>query len=663
MATAPTMTLPDAGENPGVEDTSKVDHVAGYEVNEQFIREALEQAGPNALRLALYQCTGEEELKEMRVSKKEIRYGWLYDYVLSEENEKRVRQKALEYLLQGPREPPQRPSKEEAFRLMDLFSDEPMSNMAEDFFEYEEGYEELSVEDFPRDVQWSGGPPPADEINRWKILIVGAGISGLAAGILLKKLGIPFDIIERQNGVGGTWLLNTYPEARVDTLSFLFQYKFEKNYKWTEYFASRGETEKYLNYIAKKYNVKENCEFNRELVAATWNEHDAKWQVNIQHKDGKDEQRDYNAIISASGLFSTPNLPEIAGIKDFKGNVFHTAQWDHNVDYHGKRVAVIGTGSSGTQVSPGLAPHVKSLAVYQRTPNWIVKIDGYRNAVNDHVRWLCDHMPFYWNWFCYAAYFRSLHIAELQYHDAEWKTKGGMINRRNDGLRRALTEFIHSKFEDRQDLIPKVMPRHAPLVRRLVVDNGFYDILKRDNVELVTERIDRFTEKGILTNDGKEREFDIVVLAGGFKCSEYLWPVQYIGREGMTLEKAWEKDGARSFLGEVMPYYPNLFTSYGPNHQPRGGSLYSSGEMWARYAVCSIVGMIERGVRSMEVKKCVYDEYQKKLDKANKRIIWESDDSGYYVNKHGRQCVNMPWTTAEYHRLIIRPNFDDFVLK
>lgn len=655
--------MPDAGENSGVEDPTKIDHVAGYEVNEKFIREALAEASPNALRLALYQCTGDVRLEKMQVTKKEIRYGWLYDYVLSEESQEEVRGQALQYLIQGPREVPSNPTKEAAFHLMDIFADEPMKNMPPDFFDYEEGYEELSIEEYPRDVQWTNGPPPRERINQWKILIVGAGISGIAAGVLLKRLGIPFDIIERQDGVGGTWLLNTYPEARVDTLSFLFQYKFEKNYKWTEYFASRSETQKYLNYVATKYGVSDHCKFNREVVAAQWDEHDAKWAVKIRGKDGKVDSLRYNAIISASGLFSTPNIPDIPGIEEFGGHVFHTAQWDHNVSYHGKKVAVIGTGSSGTQVSTGLAPHVKNLTIYQRTPNWIVKIDGYRNAVNEHVRWLCDHMPFYWNWFCYSAYFRSLHIAELQYHDEEWKANGGLINRRNDGLRRALTEFIHDKFEDRPNLIPKVMPRHAPLVRRLVVDNGFYDILKRDNVEIISGSIKRFTKKGICSDDGQEREFDIVVLAGGFKVSQYLWPVQYVGREGMTLEKAWEKDGARSYLGEVMPYYPNLFTSYGPNHQPRGGSLYSSGEMWARYAVSAIAGMIERDVKSMEVKTDVYDKYQDKLDQANKRIIWEMGDSGYYVNKHGRQCVNMPWTTAEYHRLIRKPNFEDFDLK
>jgi 4-hydroxyacetophenone monooxygenase len=167
------------------------------------------------------------------------------------------------------------------------------------------------------------------------------------------------------------------------------------------------------------------------------------------------------------------------------------------------------------------------------------------------------------------------------------------------------------------------------MVRRLVVDNGFYDALKRDNVGLITDNIETITETGIKTKDGKERKYDMIVLGAGFKTSQYLWPVDYTGTDGMTLTKAWKKDGARSYLGMTMPHYPNLFTLYGPNHQPRGGSLYSYGEMWARYAVASIAGMIERGARSMEIKKNVFDEYQASLDKGNKKIIWESEGAAY----------------------------------
>lgn len=152
--------------------------------------------------------------------------------------------------------------------------------------------------------------------------------------------------------------------------------------------------------------------------------------------------------------------------------------------------------------------------------------------------------------------------------------------------------------------------------------------------------------------DGTEHIFDIIVLGAGFKVSQYLWPVEYEGTNGMTLQKAWEKDGARSYLGMAMPNYPNFFTLYGPNHQPRGGSLPSYSEIWSRYAVSSIVSMIEKGAKSMEIKKEVFDKYQDDLDLQTSKLIWESEGAGYFLNKHGRQQVNMPWTNAEYHPMI-----------
>lgn len=647
-----------------LDSTPPAKHVPGYDVSEDFIREAIEEASAPAMRLALLQLTGDKDLENMTVVKTPIRGGVLNDFLLTPEDDKIVKKKAYEYLTKGPQTVPPPPDKKQCFKLMDLYPDKPMTETPnEPSFDYEEGYEELAFEQYPRDVDWTGTPPSAEQLSKWKVLIVGAGISGVAAAIPLKKLGIPFEVIERQGGIGGTWLLNTYPDCRVDTLVYLFQYKFEKKYKWKDFFSSREDLQEYIEYVATKWGVKEHFKYNREVVAAKWDESSSLWHMKIRHKDGKEETLTANAIISAAGLFSTPNLPDIPGIKDYKGPIFHTAQWDHSKEYRGKDVALIGTGSTGTQLTPMVAEAANRLDVYQRTPNWIASYEGYRAKVTPEMHWMCDHMPYYWNWYCYSAWFRSLQLANTQYHDPEWRAKGGLINKRNDFLRESLTKFINEKFADRPDLRAKVTPKQAPMVRRLVVDNGFYDALKRDNVGLITDNIETITETGIKTKDGKERKYDMIVLGAGFKTSQYLWPVDYTGTDGMTLTKAWKKDGARSYLGMTMPHYPNLFTLYGPNHQPRGGSLYSYGEMWARYAVASIAGMIERGAKAMEVKKDVFDEYQARLDKGNKKIIWESEGSAYYVNEHGRQAVNMPWTTAEYHPLIRSVNFDDYDLK
>ncbi|RDW58498.1 hypothetical protein BP5796_12428 [Coleophoma crateriformis] len=273
-----------------------------------------------------------------------------------------------------------------------------------------------------------------------------------------------------------------------------------------------------------------------------------------------------------------------------------------------------------------------------------------------------EHLQYYWNWYCYANFFKSLGFTTLQSFDEAWRAKRGSISERNDNIRKALVEYYREYFTDRPDLVRKIMSTHAPQVRRKVVDNSFYSIIKQENVDRVTEIIDCITETGTKTKDCTERKFDMIVL-GGFKVSHYFWPLDYKGRDGMTLKKAWQKDGARSYLGMTMPQYPHFFSFYGPNHQPRAGSLHSFGERWARYVVSAIVGMIEEGYSSIEIKKEVFDEYNARLDAGNKNLIWESGGSGYFVNQHGRQAVNMPWTNAEYHPMVRKVNFDDFQLK
>jgi len=625
--------------------------------DDQFIVEAVEKSNLNALRLALYQVTRDPDLSKMRVVRELIRGGALHTYVLAPKDHAALKAKALEYLRSGAGAAPSSPSRADARRMMEMFTREPLSDS-----EFEFGYEELGYEEFPRDVRWTYRPPH-ETLSRIKVAIIGAGISGISAAIQLRRLGIPYVVIERQSGIGGTWRRNCYPDARVDVSSFLYQFKFEKNYPWSEFFASRDETQKYLEHIARKHGVMDSVQLDSEVVAANWEDADAIWRLKINRKDGTSEILRVNFVISASGLFNAVNKPDIPGAAAFNGPIFHSAEWDHGVDYRDKSVALIGTGSTGTQLAPALAQEVRHLAVYQRTPNWIMAMENYRAPVSAHARWLLDSMPYYWNWYCYASYVTGQQLQGLQTYDHEWRAKGGLINERNDGVRKNLIAYIKSKVGDSPELLEKLIPTHAPLVRRLVVDNGFYDALRRDNVELVTEAIGRITPGGILTKDGRERHFDLIVLAAGFKVTDYLWPVDYVGRDGATLAASWRVDGARAYLGITMPGFPNLFIFYGPNGQPRSGGFYSWAEIWSRYAVGSIVELIQKGARSMEVRREVFEEYNARMDLAMRELIWEEQGHSYYVNAQGRSAVNMPWTTTEYHSMVRSPNLSDYVIR
>lgn len=630
-------------------------------VNGDFIREAIDKSSLNALRLALLQVTGDQDLSRMRTQRHAIRGGAMFAHVVAEEDVPALKEKAYAYLSErkadDPVPPP--PSKAEAKKLADLFGDEPVPDC-----EYDYHYEELAYEEFPRDAQWSKKKPSAEKIAEFKIVVVGGGISGLAAAVQFKRLGLNFQVLERQGAIGGTWLSNSYPDARVDTSSYLFQFKFMKNYPWSEYFASAGETRKYLDDVAEHYQVKDHFYFHREVVGAVWQEDQSEWELTVKHADGHHETMRCNAIVSGSGLFATPNeRPNIKGINNFAGPIFHTARWDHSVDYHNKRVALLGTGSTGTQLAPSVAAVTKQFTVFQRTPNWMMNMDGYRSLIGPRERWLFDNMPYYWNWFCYSSHITSQQLQDMQNIDPDWQAKGGLINERNDRVRVNLTQYIKSKTEDIPGLLEKVLPKHAPLVRRLVVDNGFYDMLRRDHVDLVTDKIDRFTETGITTTDGTNREFDVVILGTGFKVSQYFWPCQYVGRNGASMDTLWRKDGPRSYLGLAVPGFPNFFSLYGPNHQPRSGGFYSWGEIWARYIALAFIHLIENGKQSMDCRQDVFDEYNRRLDEAGKGLIWEMDGHGYYVNEFGRQSVNAPWHTSDYHRMVAKPNFDDFEIK
>lgn len=626
-----------------------------------FLRTAIAKSNPNALRLALYQVTGDEELAKMQTRRHAIRGGAMFAHVLADDDVPVLREKAFTYLSgRRPDDPiPPPPSRERAKTLMNAFGDEPVSDV-----EFDYNYEELAYDDFPRSAEWTAAKPPAEKINGFKIVVIGAGISGVAAAVQFGRLGLNFQVLERQSGVGGTWLLNTYPEARVDTSSFLFQFKFVKNYPWTEYFASAGETRRYLEDVVDMHGVRDHFLFDREVTGAVWYDEAREWHLTVKHGDGREEAVTCNAIVSGSGLFATPmSKPNIPGFDDFEGSMFHTAKWDHKVDYRNRRVALLGTGSTGTQLAPSVAREASSFTVFQRTPNWIMNMDGYRNHIDEHARFIFDTMPYYWNWYCYSAHVTSQQLQYLQDIDPAWVAKGGQVNERNDKVRQALTAYVESKAEGVPGLKEKILPVHAPLVRRLVVDNGFYDMLRQDHVELVTDNIDRFTETGIRTADGVEREFDVVILGTGFKVSEYFWPCQYVGREAATLEELWKRDGARSYLGLSMPGFPNFFSFYGPNHQPRSGGFYSWGEIWARYTATCIIHLLENDKSSIEVRRDVFDEYNERLDAKGKTLLWESPGHGYYVNKFGRQSVNVPWATADYHRMVSKPNFDDYEIR
>lgn len=633
--------------------------VSVKEDRESMARAAIDQANLNVLRLALYQMTGDEELTKVRIVHVPVRGGAFFAYVVADEDAQLVKDKALAYLkTDRTGTPVATPTDEQLRSMMTLFTGEPLTDG-----EFALGREELAFDEFPRAAAWSAERPA--NASDYQVVIIGAGASGIAAGIQFEQLGIPYIILERQSDIGGTWHLNHYPDARVDTNSYLYQFKFEKNYPWTEYFASQGEVKHYIEHLAKKYGVYDKIRFNVALDRAVYDNDRQSWVLDTTTADGASEQLVANFVISGAGLFSTPKLPNIEGIESFEGQTIHSTAWDDSYSPDGKRIAIIGNGSTGVQVMQELAKTAEQMYVLMRTPQWISPMEGYRDLIPEEVKWLFANMPAYWNWYCYSAQTTASGMQAAQEYDRAWQAMGGLVGPRNDALRSALTAYIRTHLGDREDLIEKVTPDYAPLARRLVVDNGWYDSLLKPNVELVTDGIARILPNGIEFTNGRTIEIDTLVVAAGFEVTKYLWPAEYVGTDGTSMEQMWEKDGPRAFLGLVVPKFPNLFMFYGPNSQPRAGSFLSWIEVWARYAAQAVVDVIDRGARSIEVKQGVFERYNEMLDAAHERLIWQHEapkGHNYYVNKFGRQTVQQPWALGEYFLMTDRPKPEHFTI-
>ncbi len=616
---------------------------------------ALEQANLNAVRMALWWLTGDPELATMKVDRVPVWGGTFFAHLLCPEDQAIVKDKALAYLRGRPTKVPPGPGPEEIREDMERFAGAQVDPTMARF-----GWEEMGLVEFPRGVEWNARPSDED-LAAFHVVVIGAGIGGLAAAVQLERLGVPYTVVERQEGIGGTWQLNDYLDSRVDLPGLTYSFSFMQNYPWRSNYPPQAEVKEYLQCIADSHGVTPRIRLGCEVVSAKWHEGPGKWEIRARARDGSEEMFEANVVISAAGLFSTPHMPDIPGAETFRGKMFHTTSWDHSFDICGKRAALIGNGSTGTQLMPELAERVGHLTIFQRTAGWMAPVDAYKADIPPAAQWLYDNLPYYWNW-CRFAYFQSMteDADGLMTFDPAWQAAGGIVSRRNDEVREFLTAHLQERLQDRPDLLDKCMPDYVPWARRMIVDSGWYQALKRPDVELVTEGIECITPDGVRTMDGSEYSLDLIVLAAGFEVNKFLWPARYEGRNGVSVEQAWKKEGPRAYFGMTMPDFPNFFMIYGPNSQTRFAGLYMWLEVWARYAVKGVTYLLEHGQKAMEVRREVFRDYNAKMDEELRRLV-SNDPShgGYYFNKEvGRPGVSSPWVPDYIHDALsqIRPS-------
>jgi 4-hydroxyacetophenone monooxygenase len=627
--------------------------------DDELITRALATANLNALHLALYQATGESSLLQMKVEKCPVWGQSWHATVLSAEHHDEVREKARRFLKdRGPaRKFDTNPSDHQLRAMIAAFSGDEVRPVVLRW-----GREELALDDEKRFVKWRK-PMDQAKLQAFHVVIVGAGMSGIVMALQFKRLGVPFTIIDRQSEPGGTWSLNTYPGARVDVPSHHYEFSFVKNYPWKNYFATQKELNGYLKYCCDEYDLNGNIHLNREMLSAIWNPERNQWEIKTKNlSTGEIESYTANVMVSAAGVFHTPNIPDIDGLEEFGGKVFHTTQWDHSVNTEGLRIGLLGNGSTGVQLMPQLARKASHLTVFQRTASWMMPLEGYFDQVSEETQWLFDNMPYYRNWYRFGLFYTSVDdAASLQEYDREWQQAGGRISKRHDTMSAAWEAFLRDKFADRPDLLQKSLPTHLPWAKRPIVESGWYDCLLQPNVELVTKTIDRVTSAGIVTSDGVEHQLDVVVLGAGFKATEFLWPANYVGRDGLSIGDMWSGDGARAYLGVTMPNFPNLFMMYGPNGQPRTIGIFAWSELWSRYIATCVREMLEGDFETIECREKQFSTYNRRLDERMERLIWQDPgQTNYYVNQWGRVGLNMPWDSTEYFEMIEAPNFSDF---
>ncbi len=466
--------------------------------------------------------------------------------------------------------------------------------------------------------------------GHWRLAIIGAGPGGLGLAIKLAQAGErDFVLLEAGDGVGGTWRVNTYPGAACDVPSHLYSYSFALKPDWSKTYAGQAEILEYFEDCADRFAIRPHVRTGVRIVSARWDDAVARWRL----IDAEGRAYDADVVVSAVGTFTTPAYPEIEGLGTFSGPCFHSARWEHAHDLAGRRIAVVGTGASAAQIVPELAADCASVDVYQRTPQWILPRKDVAFSEEEKQRFATDR-------------------AALERHRDEifWSFENTIAFRVDDGQADAIKAIALSHLDYRiadEGLKAKLTPDYPFGCKRTLICSDFYKALLHDHVELVTERIDHVTADAIVTADGRRRPTDAIVLATGFKASEYLEGIEVVGRHGRSLHDDWS-EVAHAYLGLTVAGYPNFFMLYGPNTNQGGNSIIVILESQARYVLGALEAMRRDGVASVDVRRDVMEEYNAGLQTDLEGTVWHNGCQSYFKNARGKIATQLPQTSLWY---------------
>ncbi|MBF6286583.1 flavin-containing monooxygenase [Nocardia cyriacigeorgica] len=478
------------------------------------------------------------------------------------------------------------------------------------------------------------------------VAVIGAGFAGIGVAIRLRQRGITdFAVLERDTRVGGTWRDNTYPGAACDIPSRLYSYSFAPNPAWSQTYSGSAEILGYIESVVDQFGVRPHIRFGHTVTGLDYDEDAGLWSIAIA---GRKRSLRARAVVIASGPLSNASFPAIEGLDDFAGHKIHSARWDHDYDFAGKKVAVVGTGASAVQIVPELVQQAGSVTVFQRTPGWVLpRVNRETTATTKEL-------------------YRRLPLAQTLAREAWfWGHESvalGVVW--SSPLTRVVEQVsrLHLRTQVRDPWLRRQLtPEFRAGCKRLLMSNDYYPALQADNCSLITWPIVRLVPEGIQTAEGIVHSADCIVFATGFDVSKAGAPIPVTGRDGRTLDEEWRR-GAYAYKSVAVAGYPNMFLTFGPNSGPGHNSALVYMEAQIDYITQAIGILLRRDLRAMEVDRVRQDRYNARLQRRLAATTWNSGCRSWYLTEDGFNATMYPGFGTQYVRQLAQVDLDDYVL-
>ncbi|MDX3326732.1 MULTISPECIES: NAD(P)/FAD-dependent oxidoreductase [Streptomyces] len=478
-----------------------------------------------------------------------------------------------------------------------------------------------------------------------RVAVIGSGFGGLGAAVRLRREGITdFLVLERAAAVGGTWRDNSYPGCACDVPSHLYSFSFAPNPDWPRTFSGQQHIRAYLEHVADTFGLRPHIRLNHEVTVMRWDNDDLHWV--IEAANGSTVTAD--AVVSATGPLSDPKLPDIPGLAEFPGKVFHSAQWDHDYDLSGKRVAVVGTGASAIQIVPEIQPKAGRLTLFQRTPPWVMpRMD---RAISGAEKWLHRTLPFT------ATARRGLlwGIRELQV---------GAFTKHPDqlGLVERIAKSNMARAIKDPALRAKLTPSYRIGCKRILLSNAYYPALAQPNVDVVDSGLSEVRGSTLVGSDGTETEADVIILGTGFHVTDMPIASRVVGADGITLAESW-KGGMQALRGATAAGFPNWMTIIGPNTGLGNSSMILMIESQLNYMADYLRQLDVLGGRvALDARPSAVGDWNRRVQERMKRTVWNTGGcTSWYLDADGRNTTVWPGTTAEFRRATRSVDLGDY---